>query len=114
MSVRVMDYTSKVEIDVTRKASIFLRVVAEAIKRSAMPKTPRDTGRLRESPLIQVLGKHATLEWRKVYAAVQERGVIRGSVIRNYTTPGTGAHYAENAVKQAVNDTPKHLRTAGL
>lgn len=114
MSVRVTDNTPRVKMEVTRKASVFLRIASEAVKQNAMPKTPRDTGRLRESPLIQVLGRRATIQWRKVYAAVQERGVIRGSRIVNYTTPGTGPNYAENAVRKAVNDTPSLLRKAGL
>ena len=113
MSVKVTDNHPKILLDTERKASVFLRLMAEDIKRDDK-KTPMKDGYLRQGVLIQVLGRHATIMWNKVYASVQESGVIRGSRIVNYTTPGTGPHFAENAVKKAVSNTEVFARRAGL
>lgn len=68
--------------------------------RIAKPNTPHDKGNLSRDVLKTVGNGKGKIQWRKVYAQVQERGVIRGSKIRHYTTPGTGPHFAENAAKE--------------
>jgi hypothetical protein len=114
MSVRVTDNGAKLLVEVTTGAALFLRFLMDDVDKRAFPITPKKEGRLRESPLKQVLGLHGRMEWKKVYAAPQEAGVIRGRQVRNYTTPGTGPHYAEKAVTGAVLNAEGTMRKARL
>lgn len=86
-----------------------MRFMLDDIDRISAPKTPKRLGDLRRNKLKQVLGLHATIQWRQQYAAVQE-----DKQHQNYTTPGTGPHYAENAVKEVVSNAGKYFRRAGL
>lgn len=114
MSVRVTDNTPRIKIDTVRGANLALRFALDDIDRLAKPNTPKDKGNLRNDLLKQVSGLRGKIEWRKRYAAVQERGEIRGRKIRNYTTAGTGPHFAENAVKTVTRNFEKYLRKAKL
>lgn len=114
MSVRVTDNTPSLFIDIDRKVSLAIRYMLERIDITAEPKTPRKFGNLRRDVIKQVLGKTGTIAWHKKYAAAQEAGVIRGSRIRNYTTPGTGPHYAADAVKAVVASSEQDFRKAKL
>jgi len=109
VSYRIEDNTKIVENNIDQKASIFLRVVAENIINISTPKTPKDTGRLRMDVIKQVLGLNGKVVWGKRYAGIQET-----KQFRNYTTPGTGPHYAENAVIKVVELTSKIAKQAGL
>jgi Minor capsid protein len=86
----------------------------DAIDSEADSKTPKKEGNLRRDKLKQVLGLHAEITWKKGYAAAQEVGTTRGYPIKNYSTPGTGAHYAENAVKKVVDDSDQYFKQAGV
>lgn len=97
MRVKVTDNSAKLIEIVRRKQSIGLRRVANQIVKSSRPKTPRRTGDLRDDTLIQVLGLRARIQWGKSYASLQEH-----TQFSHYTTPGTGPHFAENAVNEAV------------
>lgn len=111
MSVRVhiTDNTGKVRQDLESKASIFLRLMAEGIVRTSQRRTPKKTGRLRADVLKQVLGLRGKIVWGKNYASRME-----DIQFKNYTTPGTGPHYAESAVKAGVRATQSIAREAGL
>lgn len=109
MSVKITDNTAHLESDLTVKASIFLRLAAEAITVASYPKTPKKTGRMRNDVLKQVLGLNAKVVWTKNYAIYQEE-----KQFKNYTTPGTGPHYARNAVHQIVSNATQVARQAGL
>lgn len=114
MSVKVTDYGGKVSLQINGNAAIFLRYFMDDVDKRAFPITPKKEGRLRESPMKQVLGLHGRMEWKKVYALPQEAGVIRGHPVRHYTTPGTGPHFAEKAVKAAVQAAETTMRKARL
>lgn len=116
MSVKITDNTVTIIANNTRNASLALRFMADDVVRIAGPKTPRKRGNLSQDILRQVLGKRATIEWRKVYAQYQERGKRRdGShVVRKYTRSGTGPHFAENAVKEVVANAEKYFKRARL
>jgi hypothetical protein len=114
MSVKYTDNTALVAIDLERNSNLFLRFLLDDIDRIAEPNTPMKEGRLRQGTLKSVLGLRGTIKWVKEYAAAQEVGTTRGFPIRNYTTPGTGAHYAENAVKKAVANSEAIMRQARL
>lgn len=109
MSVRVTDNTTKILNDKKQAASIFLRNVSEEIIRISTPNTPKDTGRMRDDILKSVVGLKGKVKWVKSYAKYQEI-----KQFKNYTTPGTGPHFAENAVKQVVKLTNSIAKKSGL
>jgi hypothetical protein len=86
-----------------------LRLMLDAIDMASTPNTPRDKGDLRNNKLKQVLGLHAVIQWRQKYAIYQE-----DKEHQHYTTAGTGAHFAENAVDKVVSESPNYFRSAGL
>lgn len=108
-SVTVNDNTLHVERDILQRASIFLRTVADEIVDISTPRTPKKTGSLRNEILKQVLGLKGKVVWGVNYAIFQEKRQFR-----NYTTSGTGPHFAENAVKIVVKNTDKIARKVGL
>lgn len=109
MSVKVTDNTTKIKNDFKIKSNVFLRIVADEIVNVSTPKTPKKTGRLRSDITKQVLALHGKVVWGKRYAAKQET-----TQFKNYTTAGTGPHYAENAVRKVVSKTATILKRAGL
>ena len=109
MSVNVSDQTSFVKADAHAKAAIALRLMLDGIDKAAEPGTPRKLGDLRKNKLKRVLGLQGTIVWMQQYAATQE-----DKQFKNYTTPGTGPHYAENAVMEVVAQDQQYFRRAGL
>lgn len=109
MSYKIVDYTNKIIGDTEQKSSIFLRNIAEEIVKVAKPNTPKDTGRLRSDVIKQVLGLKGKIIWSKNYAIYQET-----KQYRNYTTGGTGPHFAKNAVKEVVTKINSIARKSGL
>lgn len=107
--LRFDDRTALVKQTVHRKGSLMLRRILDGIERAADPLTPKDTSDLRLNKLKQVLGLRAVIQWRQQYAAIQET-----KQFQNYTTPGTGPHYASKAVKKVSGDLPKYAREANL
>lgn len=99
MSFTIHDRTPQVTAKIGQQTSLGLRLWSEAVVKTATPRTPKDTGDLRNRVLKQVLGGKGKIVWQVPYAKFQERGFGRGP-IRNYTTGGTGAHFAENTVKE--------------
>lgn len=113
MSVKIIDNTPQVKNDIDRKASLFLRFMAEDIHKASTPITPMKTGQLRRSVIKQVLGKKGQIRWDKRYAVYQEAGYSKGP-IRRYTTPGTGKAFAYRAVQKGVANTDSIASKAGL
>jgi hypothetical protein len=109
MAVKVTDNTVNIKMDLTQKANIFLRLFADEIVTLSEPNTPKKQGNLRRDVLKSVLGLKGTVKWQKRYAAIQEK-----KQFRNYTTPGTGPHYARNAVNSALSRVNVIARRAGL
>lgn len=85
------------------RESEFSRAVTsmgKAIMNNAKMTVPRKSGKLAKSATVKTSGTSATVTFGSSsvrYAAVQEKGSRNGIVFRNYTTPGTGPHYLENA-----------------
>lgn len=106
MSVKIIDNTGIIKSQTQQRASTFLRVATENILTNAKPNTPKKLGNLSRDVLRRVNGLHAEIEWRKVYAQYQERGrrADGSRVVKKYTTPGTGPHFAENAVKKVIDN----------
>lgn len=109
MSVRVTDNTSSVFGKIQQGGSLFLRMMAEQIVSISEPNTPKKEGFLRRDVIKQVLGLHGKVIWTKKYAIYQEE-----KQFANYTTPGTGPHFAKNAVNEAIKDTATVAKKSGL
>ncbi len=107
MSVRFTSNTKRIIVDNEMNIPVALRFIAQDIKNISEPKTPKKLGDLRASTLISVLGKKATIVWNKEYAIYQEE-----KNFKHYTTPGTGSHFARNAVTQAYNKSEDYFRKA--
>lgn len=103
------DRSAHVKQTIHRKGSVMLRRILDGVDKTADPRTPKDTSDLRLNKLKQVLGLKAIIQWRQKYAAIQEE-----KQFQNYTTPGTGPHYARNAVKKVSGELPKYAREANL
>lgn len=116
MGVKIEDFTGSIRNTTKQRASIFLRLSCDNVVQVASPVTPKDKGNLRQDILRRVLGLHGEIEWRKKYASYQERGMrADGSRrVRRYTTPGTGAHFAENAIKKTVSGATAIMKLANL
>lgn len=109
MSAKYTSNIPTIKAGVQQKVILALRLMLDAVDQQSTPKTPRRHGDLRNNKLKQVLGMHAVIQWRQRYAAAQE-----DKQHVNYTTPGTGPHYAENAVKAVVRDAGTYFRKTGL
>ena len=109
MSVKFQSNTPKIISDTTIRVGLALRYALDDIDDIANPKTPKRKGNLRRDTLKQVLGKRGTIMWKKEYAIYQEE-----KQFKNYTTPGTGPHFAENAVKKVANKSKEYFKRAGL
>lgn len=107
--VRITDNMAKIGREAVTKANIALRLMASAVVVESTPKTPKREGDLRLNVLKQVIGLNASVTWDMPYAEIQEN-----TQFKNYTTPGTGPHFAENAVKQVVGESTKYFRQAGI
>lgn len=105
----IVDRTSSVISTIQQRGSVFLRNVAEEIVSESTPRTPKKTGQLRRDILKQVLGLKGKVVWNKRYASIQET-----KQFRNYTTPGTGPKFAENAVRKVVGKANVIAKRSGL
>lgn len=117
MSVEYINKALEVQNTVDNNKGVTLRLMLEGIHRNANPITPlRDNG-LRTSVLKTMEGtSKAIIEWREPYASYQERGMRADGthIVRNYTTPGTHAHYAEESVKKVMDNIQEYARQGGL
>ena len=109
MKVIVKNNMPKIQNDKKLKSSIFLRALTDEVVTTSTPKTPMRTGRLRMDVVKQVLGLKGKIVWGKNYAIYQE-----SKQYRNYTTPGTGPHFAENSVKEVVRNSESIAKKVGL
>jgi hypothetical protein len=116
MGYTIKDNTAQLSSQFKVRGNVFLRMMADDIVRQSEPMTPRDKGNLRRDVLRQVLGLNGKIEWRKAYASYQERGKRADGtrVIRNYTTPGTGAGFARKGVEKGIKNTQKVAKASQL
>lgn len=119
MAVKVVNNTARVINNVENYCGLAIRWTLEDIYANATPVTPMNKGDLRARVLRTMEGNlKGAITWQSSYAGVQELGHRRGKngtiYFRNYTTPGTGPHYAENAVKNSVDNFPQYLEKASI
>lgn len=75
------------------------------IRKEAYFITPQKNGDLHTQIVTRSSGNEATITWEMPYAAYQERGMRADGthVIKNYTTAGTGPHFAQQSAHTALN-----------
>lgn len=117
MSYRFQSNMLKVDADTKRNISLAVRYTLDDIQKTSKEKTPKRLGDLRKNVVKKVFGTKGSIVWQQKYAAYQEAGARKDGTHRvsNYTTPGTGPHFADDAVKEVMTERVKiHLRTAGV
>jgi len=109
MSVKYTDNTAKITTDASKGINLAIRFMLDDIDKTANPVTPKRLGDLRRNIVKNVLGHKGTIVWGKNYAIYQEV-----KQYTNYTTPGTGPHYAEKSVKKVVGNYSVYFKKAGV
>ena len=95
MAGRVIDNTDLVEFMVRNRVATTNRLLLEEAHAISLHRTPMKTGALRT---MVVDGETGEIRWNAPYAIYQEE-----KQFQNYTTPGTGPHFAESAVQGAMD-----------
>lgn len=114
-----MSIQMKIKLDqsftqVQNACQIAIRTMMEDVHTLSTPITPYKTGNLRTSVSKQMPSPTVgIMRWHVPYAEYQERGFTTGPV-RNYTTPGTQAHFVEESVQTVMSKLPQYLRNGGL
>ncbi len=109
MSVRYTDNTATIISNTVKGANLAVRFMLDDIDKLAYPITPKREGNLRRDIVKSVLGTKGTIMWGKRYAIYQE-----SKQYANYTTPGTGPHYAEKSVKKVADNYQAYFRRANI
>lgn len=112
MAVGVRNNTAKLKTKIENNTAVMVRLMLRDIHAKAEPNTPMKTGSLRAQVREQALGNTGYIEWRAEYATYQEDG-SKGKPW-NYTTAGTGPHFAENAVNEVVANLDEYARKSNL
>ena len=102
---------------VQNAASFAIRMMMEDTHTLANPITPYKDNGLRTSVSKQMeTPLKGVMKWNVPYAQYQERGMRADGtrVVRNYTTPGTHAHFVEESVEKVVQKVPMYLKAGGL
>lgn len=104
MAVQFKSNMPYVEGITQEQQALLTRLLLEDIHRNSNLITPMKDGDLRKR-VKKVIEKptRGVIEWETSYAWYQERGYTSGPV-RNYTTPGTQAHFAEDSVKKTTQN----------
>lgn len=106
---KVTDNTNNIINQLSQKASIFLRLMADEIINISTPITPKKSGRLRMDVVKQVLGLKGKVIWGKNYGVYQET-----KQFKNYTTSGTGPHFAQKGAEGGIGKTQSVAQRSGL
>lgn len=112
MAVKVRNNTAKLKTKIENNTAVMIRLVLRDVHAQAEPNTPMRTGNLRAQVVEQALGKSGHIQWNAKYATYQEDG-SQGTPW-NYTTQGTGPHFAENAVNDVVGQLDRYARKSNL
>lgn len=112
-----VDNKAAVEAEIIAKTDTMMGLFAASveIQIKTSGNTPKDKGGLRTDTrhVKNAVGQYE-VQMNKQYAAAQEAGVIHGSPVVNYTTPGTGPHFMQKAVDKAKERVTEYAAAAGL
>ena len=106
-----------VEQQVENACSVAIRMMMEDIHTLANPVTPYKNNGLRTSVTKQMeTPLKGVMRWNVPYAQYQERGMRADGthVVKRYSTPGTHAHFVEEAVNKVTPKIADYLRMGGL
>lgn len=117
-----MLYEKRLHLDnasqqVKNACQIAIRMMMEDTHNLSTQITPYKEGALRTSVTKQMPSPMlGIMTWNVPYASYQERGMRADGthIVRNYTTPGTHAHFVEESVDKVVQRIPTYLRMGGL
>lgn len=74
---------------------------------------PKDTGMLRETVTLTA----DTITYEQPYAHAQYLGIVHGSPVQNYTTPGTGPYWDERMksadLENVIKETQDYFNKGG-
>lgn len=105
MPVKITDNSAQIMFDTQNKISIINRLLIEDIHFRSVPVTPMKTGDLRLKVRKSNEGMSSTISWVAPYATYQE-----SKQYRNYTTAGTGPHFAKKSVQKAMENINEQVR----
>ena len=97
------------EMDIKNRTGLAIRFMLDAIHAESTPFTPKRHGPLRDTVVKRVQDTSGTIIWTRKYASRMEK-----KQFENYTTPGTGPHFAENAVKMVTDQSQMYFIKAGI
>lgn len=109
MSYKVNSKTAQLNNEFENKVQLAIRFMLEDIHKLSIAGTPKEYGNLRADVLKQVQRRRGTIAWTKNYAIYQET-----KQFSNYTTPGTGPHFAEGSVRIISKRSDQYWRKVGL
>lgn len=109
MSVKITDNTTKIILGIDRQASLAIRYMLDDVQTLSNPKTPRQFGGLRRNVLKSVIGLKGKITWGQKYASIQET-----KQFQNYSTSGTGPHYAKSSVSEVAKSPRNAMKKARL
>ena len=98
MSVRVTDNTNLIDFLVNTRVFTTNRLLLEEAHMISLHRTPMKTGALRTMVQKAIDGTVGHIQWNAPYAIYQEENQFK-----NYTTPGTGPHFAESSMQGAMD-----------
>lgn len=67
---------------------------------------PKDTGNLRENVDL----KPDSITYQSLYAEVQYKGIVHGTPVKHYTTPGTGPYWDKRMVSAEIGQVVKETQ----
>lgn len=102
-SVRIIDKLPQFKNVSSQVLSDALDEAGKDILIDARNRAPFRKGALRRESVLSVVSTHKRrISFWVEYARFQEFGGSGGKRVRNYSTPGTGAHFLQNAGDKAV------------
>lgn len=113
MPVNYIDNRQQVISEQKAKNNVAIRLMLEDIQRVSRRGTPMgETIQLRHQVSKRVGNQIGIITWTVPYASYQERGMrYDGShVVKNYTTPGTGPHFARDAVEIVMRNVNSYYK----
>ena len=107
MSYVLVSNVGKIIANTKTSIPLAIRFALEDFKVRSTPRTPKRWGDLRGNTRIQVLGEKGLITWGMNYAFYQENYQYV-----NYTTAGTGPHFASNSAREVAENSIDYLRKA--
>lgn len=107
MTVSFTSNASNVNRDVNIAAALAVRNMLESVRTESEPITPKRIGDLRKNIIISMNNTTGSITWHQDYSLYVEK-----KRFKNYTTPGTGPHFAERSVNAVVNNSDVFFNNA--